>query len=296
MKLYNTVLLFLLPLTGMLSSCYSHEVLSVEKGEPKFKIEDGTDPLTHEIYEVYKNTGVQILYQYQPNDYKWNLGLAQSLADFDTVMLPKGKDVLNLGMKYLNATLLRHYSDDFKRRFFPLRIFLADSIYHKARKKLVKVAMGRDHILVGNINKDFLEGISPKTLKESQGVLNATLLSRSFLEKEGVEFPPAFGTLSQDYYNQFLNKEPLKSMDPREMGFWEKIQNTTDIYPRAPKDEKEDVYFFILKMASVDQTTLEKEMKGFPILIEKYNILRKYLIEVHKIDPQEIGNSEPPTL
>lgn len=296
MKLYNTVLFLLFPLMGLASACYSHEELSVEPGKPKFKIEDSTDPVDHEIYEIHKKTGVQILYDYKPNDYRWNLGAVQTTSDFDTVMLPKEREALALGMKYVNTTLLRHYSEDFKRHFFPLRIFLADSIYHRARKKEIMVAPGRDHILIGNINKSILEKITPKQLKERQGILNATLWSKFFLEKEGVEFPPAFGTLSQDYYNHFLNKPPLKTMDPREMGFWGKIQNTMDIYPRTPKDEKEDVFFFIQKMTSFDKETLDQQMKGFPVLIEKYNILRKYLIEVHKIDLQEIGNSEPPSL
>lgn len=296
MKLHNTVLILLFPLIGQVSACYSHEELTVEPGKPKFKIEDSTDPVDHEIYEINKKTGIQILYDYKPNDYRWNLGSVQTTSDFDTVMLPKKREALTLGMKYVNTTLLRHYSEDFKRHFFPLRIFLADSIYHRARKKEIMVAPGRDHILIGNINKSILEKITPKQLKERQGLLNATLWSKFFLEKEGVEFPPAFGTLSQDYYNHFLNKPPLKTMDPREMGFWEKIQNTMDIYPRTPKDEKEDVFFFIQKMTSFDNETLDQQMKGFPVLIQKYNILRKYLIEVHKIDIQEIGNSEPPSL
>lgn len=296
-RYYNrTLLTTLVLLVELLSSCYSHEELSAEMGRPKFVIEDSSDPIDHEIYEIYKKTGIEVVYRYEENDYRWNLGAVQLSSDFDTVMLPKSREALALGLRYIHTTLLRHYSDDFKRKYFPLRIFLADSIYQRKRKQLNLSAPGRDHILIGNINQEVLSTLTPQQLKERQGLLNATLWSKFFLEKEGVDFPPAFGTLSQDYYNVFLNKEPLKSMDPRELGFWSKIETAMDIYPRAPKDEKEDLYYFIQKMTSEDEESLQEQMKGFPVLIEKYNILRKYLTEIHRIDLQEIGNSAPPTL
>jgi len=102
-------LLFLFAILLLLPSCYQEEDIEAVKGTPRYIIEDSSDPLDHEIYEIFRRTGVYVLYDYTLYDYLWDLGSLNNSTN--RLTLQTDRTVLLEGVKYLKKVLMDFYSD-----------------------------------------------------------------------------------------------------------------------------------------------------------------------------------------
>ncbi|MDR1414902.1 MAG: hypothetical protein LBI96_03740 [Odoribacteraceae bacterium] len=298
-----------------LSSCYKEKEIHADPGEPRYTIEDSDDPLDHAIYEIYRKTGVHILYTYELNDYLWDLGSLRNSENRLTMQTDRA--VLLEGLTYLDQVLFSVYQDAFKQGFFPLKIFLADSIDLQnttAREDLL-CASGREYIVIGRLRA----GGIPSTAAEittAQGLLNAHLWANLIIKNRLLVLPDAFSEISSVFYgaNYRYVKGQQQGVGATDIpyptraqlmdeGFWDIEQSNSQNFPiqnpntgvyntyaMMPTYEG-DIYQFVQMITTRGKTELMTLMEGHEKIITKYNILVQAIKDQCEIDLQEIGNS-----
>lgn len=136
-------------LPAMLTACYKEDPLHSERGEIPYKIEDSDNPALHYIYEYNQKTGVYILTDYTDVDFKWNVG---SESNNDLIRIKDG--VLDDAIEYVKAVLTEVYPEEFAKKYFPLKVLLADSISVSTSKSDdLLVGSGRSYIAIGRLHK-----------------------------------------------------------------------------------------------------------------------------------------------
>lgn len=289
MKRVNIVITALL--LGLLAACNltsNQPCLDAELGKPRFDIKDSDDPVDHKIYEIMRNTGIQVVYEYLERDYLWNLGAAAS-PRFDTLIKVKERPDLAATLDYLDKALLSHYPESFLRKYVPVYIFVADSVYNTSRKRLFPAYLGRNYLAVGDCDAERLATFTPAQLKERRGILNG--LVWEFITSHAlVEMPDEFFKPSEEYYEMRVKQSDDKEFDARKYGFWTTdltaMKYTDDMGP----DRATDVNHFVKAITSMSQTEIEQAMTGFPLMQAKYNVLTGFVRNELGIDLQAIGN------
>ncbi|MDR0543794.1 MAG: hypothetical protein LBG30_00375 [Odoribacteraceae bacterium] len=288
------------------ASCYEEPVSRAAPGQPRYLIEDSADPLDHAIYEIHRKTGVHVLYAYQLNDYLWDLGSLRNSANRLTMQADRA--VLLQGMQYLDKVLFGIYPDAFKSAFFPIKVFLADSIDvdgTTAREDLIS-ASGREYIAVGRLRSGAIPSTA-EALRQATGTLNAYLWANIIVKNRLLALPETFAELSSAFYGQnyryvkgqqqgvpaanipYPTREQL--MDE---GFWNIDPNNSlnlpipTSYAIMPTYEG-DVYQFIEAIITLDNDELDALAEGRAKLKAKCDILLQAIKEQCGIDLQTIG-------
>jgi hypothetical protein len=299
-----------------LSSCYREAGIRAELDEPRYVIEDSDDPLDHAIYEIYRKTGIYILYRYELNDYLWDLGSLYNSSNRLTMQADRA--TLLEALDYLDKVLFHIYPDDFKREFFPLKIFLADSIDLSgttAREDLIS-ASGREYIAIGRLRAGGIPS-TPAELVAATGTLNAYLWANIIVKNRLFVLPPAFAEMSSAFYGanyryvkgqqQGVAATAIPYPTPGELmdeGFWEidqfytgnfPVQNPStgvyNTYAMMPSYEG-DIYQFVQMITTRGEAELAALMEGHEKIQAKYALVIQSIKEQCGIDLQEIGNSQ----
>lgn len=281
----HTYYLSLLMLLTSLVACEKESPIKAEPGKPRFEIKDSDDPVDHRIYDLYQKTGVQIVYKFDKRDYLWNLGAYTSNIPFDSLVYTTNREDLAAGLDYLDEALLSHYSDAFKTKYFPLRLFLADSLKNTVHDELIEATVGRDYLLIGNINAKVIRSSDAKSKATKRGILNA-LLWRFIHNNTLIEIPEEFFVPSKDYYSVFL-KDEIKKTDPREYGFLAFGEYNT------PTPE-EDVQFFVDFITRSNREEREATLNNYGLVRSKFQILTTFLKKEYNVDLEKIGDTTQP--
>lgn len=279
---------YYLPILILLTSliaCEKEAPIKAELGKPRFEIKDSNDPIDHRIYDLYQRTGVQIVYKFDTRDYSWNLGAYPQKVLFDSLAHTKSREDLAAGLDYLNEALLDHYSDTFKTKYFPLRLFLADSIVKINKNEILEAVVGRDHLLIGNIRAQAIRSDNAETKAAKRGTLNG-LLWRFIHDNGLIELPEEFFTPSKEFYSVFL-KEDIKKTDPREYGFLAFGENNT------PSPE-EDVQAFVHFITGLNRDAREAQLGNYNLLRSKYQVLTSFIKKTYHVDLEKIGDTTQP--
>lgn len=300
------------------SSCYKDDKIDAVKGEPRYVIEDSDDPLDHAIYEIFAATGVYVLYEYEPEDYLWDLG---SLYNSSNVLTPQtDREVLLQGVEYLRKVLMDSYPDEFMQKYFPLKIFLAEriDIGTAAATQDVESAVGREYIAVGRIRDGGIPSTAEELLK-AKGDLNAYLWSNVMIKNKLLTLPASFAAVSEKFYgaNFGFIKANETGIDDywyptdaelMEEGFWDvDPYNTMNTYPRVldPETGRPDDRYNIMPkyvndlnmwIGKITTTTREEIMPlivGYEKMLLKYNILVNSVKDQLGFDLQEVGANKP---
>ena len=249
---------------------------------------------------------MHVLYAYQLNDYLWDLGSLRNSANRLTMQADRA--VLLQGMQYLDKVLFGIYPDAFKSAFFPIKVFLADSIDvdgTTAREDLIS-ASGREYIAVGRLRAGAIPSTA-EALRQATGALNAYLWANIIVKNRLLALPETFAELSSAFYGQnyryvkgqqqgvsaanipYPTREQL--MDE---GFWNIDPNNTlnlpipTSYAIMPTYEG-DVYQFVEAIITLDKDELDALAEGHAKLRAKCDILLQAIKEQCGIDLQTIG-------
>lgn len=275
-----------------LSSCYKDDEGTPADVEPKYVIEDSSDPLDHARYAIFQNTGIYVLYQYDSLDYGWDV----SSISKNRLVKTTDRTVLADGMEYMNLVLMDYYTDEFKRHYFPFRILLAQEVNNERENTLLTdrfAASGRSYLAIGRL----AEGKTPATADDmnlAKGVIHGELWGNIIYANGLVMIPAGFFSPSEEYYEQDLSGESNKD-DPATllaMGFWSYDEhNVLSAY--CTPDYKADVNDFVEMVTSHTAAEMSALMGSYAILKQKYNILVTAVREATGVDLQEIGNRKP---
>ena len=281
----------------MFSSCYKDEDIDGKIPEPKYKVEDSDDPVDHYIYEFNQQYGNYILYEYQEVDYRWNMN---TLLDV-TLVKQKEQPILNEGIQYMKQVLFDDYSDEFKKKYFPFKILIADSVQVAKSGSVSKdesAEGGLSFLAVGKIRSG-ISTIASDSLLKLKGEVQATLWARFLYNNEMLQLPEAFWSISDEYYGVNLKTiDGNSSLKPDEInakkyGFWDRNRAADSgvSYCMAP-DKTLDIYQFIQMIVTHTADEMKELMEGHDKLKDKYYLLINQVRDVYGVDIQAIGNSK----
>ena len=279
----------------MFSACYKNEDIKGEEPLPKYSVEDSDDVVDHYIFEFYENYGCFILYDYQENDYIWNMS---SLLN---VFLVKQTDRDNLeqGIEYLKKVFFDDYSDDFKRKYFPFKILMADSVQITSNGVVYEdevAESGLSFLALGKIRSGINE-ISVDSLRSLKGDVQATYWADFLYNNGKLQLSEAFWSISDDYYGVNLKNESGNSsltpdeIDVKKYGFWDRDRKR-DIgtgYCCAP-DKTLDIYQFIQMIVTHTTEEIDELMDGYDKLKDKYNLLINHINDEYGFDIRDLSN------
>lgn len=282
-------LLVMILASPLLTSCQMEDKIVSELGKPKYVIEDSDDPIDHLIYEIYKETGTQIIYNFDPEDAQWNLGtsalLAPAYKPID-ISIPEKKEALAKSLQLLKSGFLDKYPVEFQKKYMPLRVFMCDSI--GARRQFL-VDQGRDHIAMNVYTPDDKKMTEEQYIKAIKPELHGITWRHIFTYRIGI--PEHFMSFSGEWYGKNL---PYERKDPdydiRMDGFWSYDELNSFKFYHAIKAE-EDIADYVVRMTTVSEAENMEAMKGFDIMISKYKVLREFIKQQTGLDLQQIGNN-----
>jgi len=317
-------LLFLFAILLLLPSCYQEEDIEAVKGTPRYIIEDSSDPLDHEIYEIFRRTGVYVLYDYTLYDYLWDLGSLNNSTN--RLTLQTDRTVLLEGVKYLKKVLMDFYSDDFMQKFFPLKIFLAANIDNASTSAVedLESGAGREYLALGKIRAGEIPSTAEGLLK-AKGELNAYLWSNVMIKNGLLTLPEAFEEVSSALYTKnfgyakgYTTDNPLWYPTDAELmaeGFWDvdPYNSLNNPYPRildpitgrpvtatgAPATYNmmpnyvNDLNMWIAKITTMSREEILAIIGNYEKMMFKYNILINSVQEQLGFDLQAVGADKP---
>lgn len=306
MKRILSLTILSLALTLMTSSCHREKPVYSELGKPKYEIKDGKDYISHTIYDIYKKCGVQIIYRFDPEDALWDLGRFTTTLQKPryTVIDPEQEEdrqMLERSIRHLQEHFFSAYDDNFKSRYFPLRIFLADTIgtYKNSNNRF---ATGyRDHMAI-NLYRDGEvlkykqnngRNTSYKTLQEYRQALIPSLHSQlwEFVFQYRIAPPERFLFYSQDMYGENIGRKDDPNYDIRMSGFWDYDEfNSGAKWYRAYKSPSLDIADYIYRMTSMSEKQIKEAMGAYQIMHDKYDALREHIQSLTGFDIQTIGD------
>jgi len=289
---YITVISLLLALC--FSGCQKEDDIISELGEDDLKLEDSSDPLDHYIYEFYKKYNSYILYEYETPTYQW---------DFETLKQinfakQEDKNVLLNGIEYFEKTFIRFYSEEFRKKFIPTKILLADSINEtRYRGKLdIYSESATAYLAIGRMRKG-IENTSNEELNKAKIAVNYDFWLGYLLVNDKLRIPSEYYEPSKGLYH--VNLKALSenvdnaSIDPKKYGFWADMkgrQHTGSKYFWTP-DVNQDLEQMFMMILSHTKAEMMEMMEDSPKLKVKYTILVNSIQEQLQFDIQSIGDS-----
>lgn len=310
MTRYITILSTALTGLLLLTACHREAPIVSELGTPRYEIKDGAGYVDHTIYDIYKRTGLQVVYHFDPGFATWNLGGNRTNAlRYTTVDPAKPEDMqmVEENLRFMEQNFLSRYSDDFIRKYFPVHFYMADTISRFKKGNEILTTSLQDHLAMnmyreGEVVKQGSTKYSTReeVLREMAPQLHATLWGFVFAYR--VSTPETFATYSADFYGKNIgpvkklpgtNEEDLDNRNQilRSHGFWSYDDYNTFAQYRALKDPSLDVADYIYRMATMSETEIYEAMAGYDIMKEKYEALRKFIQERTGMDPQSIGDA-----
>mgnify|MGYP006903483991 CR=1 FL=1 len=283
----STDILTFIALAAMLMSCYKEAPIHSERGESPYKVEDSSDPSLHYIYEFNQKTGVYILTEYSDVDFKWDIA-----SESNNNLVRIKPEVLEDAIGYVKSVLTEVYPEEFAKKFFPLKVLLADSIKVDYGSEDAVVGSGRSYIALGGIRKENL----PKDdgqLREARGEINGYLWGNIIYSNNLMTIPEGFFSPGEDYYGVSFEMEEFKDYKddpeyPRKIGFWR--YDPDGFYPHINPSRELDVSDFVRMIITHSSVQMEKEMDGFENLRIKYDLLIRAVKESCGVDLQAIGD------
>lgn len=291
MKNRINIIMLLLSVMMFAFSCYKEDAIVTELGKPNYTIEDSSDPFDHYRYLVNQKTGIYILYDYNEVDYLWDMA---SLSN-NRLVKQSDKSILAAAIPYLEQTLLNYYDDSFKKKYFPLKILIADSVNNYFGSELFKNRIsyyGRSYLAIGRINERTPQ-LDDAAILQSKGDINGVLWAFIIANNDLIKIAESFFASSREFYGLSFSNDPNKADAAylRSKGFWQYDEYNQANEFMAP-DQWKDLYDFISRITSHTAEEMKALLKGNETLIVKYDALVNGLKTDYGIDLQAIGNAK----
>lgn len=288
MKVVYILPLFLL----LLLACHDEDNIKAELQTDKYNLaDDPNDPVQHFIHELYQKNGVVLITNPDTSHYVYNFNNPNSIH----IVAPKQeKELLQKSVQFLAEVLFDLYDDNFKKNYFPFTILMADEIQWWAfgEYDLFNAYSSTSFTAVANIN-DNLFTLDEATKRLYRGEINASLWSNYLYPRGAWKVKGAFYEFSKNDYGEFMDallpEEAV--LEAREYGFisYDPITSETqnpdpdEWYFTAPTPAM-DVQQYIQFIFSSTQEELDDFMEEYPVIGEKYVILRESIKESLNID------------
>lgn len=287
MKAFYIIPIFLL----LLLACHNEDNIKAELQTGKYNLtDDPNDPVQHFIYNLYQKSGVVLVTNPDTSDYVYNFNNPNTIH----IVAPKqDKELLHKSIQFISEVFFDLYDDNFKKNYFPFTVLLADEIQWWAFDEydLFNAYASTSFVAIANINDD-LSTLDEATKRVYRGNINAALWSGYLLPRDAWRARGAFYEVSAEFYDYFyLEAETIEEgiIEAREYGFisydpfLSYTEDPDDIALIIPSPEK-DIELYIQFIFSSTREELDEVMEEYPLVEEKYKILRESIQESINID------------
>lgn len=287
MKYLNIIIGVFILLSVALSCSKDVAIGEVEPLEPDYVLPQGGSSVDDKIVELHDLYGSFILYDYSLLDFYYDLPTSY------TYTLPDPQYVGDM-LELLDDIWFQFYPAEFHEKYMPYKIFLVDELEKESWGKMVP-----DYLCIGEFSaaigfcSDTLRKMSSRTKLEFKNTLQLNLWN-SWYTMGYIDVPDAFFAVSD--YTQIAEGYDTESPNyARKRGFIAKdgiVEWCTWIndWETGLLDKDMDVYTYLTGL--VTRTTEEWESDlAYPLVKEKYDIIRNYFIENFNVDLQKIGDT-----
>lgn len=277
--------IFYLLLIFNVVSCYDEDSIHADRGEAKYNLDDDpSDPVQHYIHEFYTDYRVIIIKNPTVYDYKFNFSMKNRIR----IVPPRqDKDMLYKGIQYMEKVFFNFYTPEFKRKYFPMSVIMADTIQDAGfgSEALQNSASSTNFVAIANI-RDGVETLSDEELKEISGAVNAKFWV-DYLDKilGYFKLSPDFYKVSEKHYGEWLafyDDISLDDIDFYEMGFISDDPEWREIDPNDPPEnvivapnKDLDLQQWIAFIFETKPAELKEICDKYPKMKTKYELLRQ---------------------
>lgn len=309
-----TALLALGLLTLSAQSCYREAPITAELGTPEYVIEDGSDYVTGTIYDIYEESGVKLIYSFDPTNTVWNIGrFGITSAVYTPLEGQEDLPMIEKNLRYLDKYFIRLYSDDFRSKNFPVYIFLCDTIRSIYGQTMTAISL--DHLAL-NLYRDgevFKDGSDSLKLEEEYFRVFAPRVHAAlweFIFTYRFSQPEQFAGFNEYPYEENFfqyrkdtiidddgNEQVVYRSDlfeVKEFGFWSIDKDWPAVAWAHSQSMEKDLADFVNRLVMYSEEENLAEVEGYTILSNKFEALRREIIEMSGMDLQEIGNAYAP--
>ena len=264
----------------------------VEPLTPDYELPQGKSEADDRIVEMYEKYGTYILYEYTKMDVYYDNGINQDGTIYED---PDPKYVEYM-MDLLDKIWFKAYPESFNQQTLPYQIFLAKKIegLSPVTGEVISeqtVYAGNHSFMVGKCDEK-LKDFTQEELRDFKNTLQVAFWS--FLKRqEKIEYPEEFFEVS-DYTSVAVKDDETSPDYARARGFLEGYNREGTWYtvlgwPSNTIDNEIDLTTFIECMLTRSSEEWASDLE-WPLVKEKYDILRTHFIENYDVDLQEIGN------
>lgn len=279
---------FALLLSVCLFSCAKEDDLgTIPPLEPDYTLPQGNSPADDRIVDFYDTYGTYILYEFTDADFCWSQ-MEGSSADYSfTKADPQyAGEMLDL----LEQAWVELYPTEFHRKYMPYKIFLTNGLFYGTSQTPVKVWVDKGKIAVAGCSAALKDMTA-----EDKSAFKAALQQSLWINwSEGLEFPDAFFAVSN--YTVNCQASPESPDYPRTRGFvadngkeWA-VYSGFEWWQKKKLDSDTDLQTYLGSMVSRTSEEWAADLE-YPLVKQKYDILRNYVLENLGVDLQAVGDA-----
>lgn len=256
----------------------------VEPLEQGYVLPQGKSPADDRIVGLFDKYGTYFLYEYTEADFSWRQGSGSLNYSYTAPDPQYAGDMLDL----LDEIWFKFYPDEFHKKYMPRKVFLTGTLEISGSPIYTRTIQGQ--IAVGYCS-DVLIDMSGEMKTEFKSALQRELL-RDWINRGVIAIPDEFYEVSDYSYAADID-DPDSPDYARARGFvaasdgseWcGRVNWQTGMLP-----SEDDMRYFVDSMVSRTSEEWASDLE-YPLVQQKYDILREYILKNYKIDLREIGN------
>ena len=275
----------LLSVLTYMSCTKENELEEVDLLPVDYVLPQGGSSADDRIVECHEKWGTYILYDYTDLDYRYAF-VANSVPP--TYEMPDVEYVDEM-MDLLELTWFDFYSTEFHKKYMPYVILLTSTM-ETGIYNLYSYMDKPTHFFI----KGCSNALDTITLKGKRGFKNEVQVKlwESWYNNGKIEVPDEFFKVSD--YSTASSEDPASDNYARKRGFLyyesKMYEWSAYISPYGGGFENTDLLTYLHDMLRHSEEEWAENLK-YPLVKQKYDILRNYIIEEYGIDLQEIGNA-----
>ena len=279
------------------------EIGQIEPLSMDYELPQGKSSADNRILTFYEQYGSYILYDYTDNDFYYDNGIYTSYK----YELPESECV-NEMLNLLDTIWFNFYPDEFLAKTTPYQIFLAGDLQNERTEISINpetetlihdtvyypqlFVIGNNSLVFSNCRADSLNLVTSDILLAWKNQLQSKLWTSYWLTYNYIDFPDEFFEVS-DYVGA-ANTDPSSPDFAWARGFVEGFERSYEWYTLTDwstdaLSETSDLSTFLEEMVTCSSEEWAEKLT-YPLVREKYDILRSYFIENYNVDLQKIGD------
>lgn len=272
--------------TLLLSACAEDKKIGeIEPLAPDYVLPQGKSPADERVVALFDKYGTYFLYEYTVADFNWRQGGGGLNYEYT---VPDPRYVGNI-LDLLEKIWFEFYPEEFHKKYMPRKVFLTGTLENNGRWIYSRV--DQNQIALGYCSEVLTE-MSGDFKLEYKIELQRVLL-KDWINRGIITIPDEFYGVS-DYSYEADVYDPESPDYARTRGFVAKKDGSEWCdrvnWQTNMLDRSDDLSTFIDSMVgrSSEEWTSDFE---YPLVKQKYDILREYILKSYKVDLREIGDA-----